>query len=135
MSKTTRGFIFSGLIYLAIGVILGSLFLFIPDLKVLRTVHTHLNLVGFVTFVIFGVAYHILPRFSGKPLISEGLAWWQFWLANTGLAALLIFMTIGIFAEMPGVVLLQGLSGALLALSFLLFIGLMMATLLRKVPE
>lgn len=135
MSKTTRGFIYSGLIYLAIGVILGSLFLFIPDLKVLRTVHAHLNLVGFVTFVIFGVAYHILPRFSGKPLVNEGLSWWQFWLANIGLVTLLSFMTIGIFSKTPGIMLLQALSGALLALSFLLFIGLMMATLLRKVSE
>ncbi len=135
MSKTTRGFIYSGLIYLAIGVILGSLFSFFPDLAVLRTVHAHLNLVGFVTFLIFGVAYHILPRFSGKPLINEGWAWAQFWLANISLAAFLSFMTIGIFSKVPGMMLLQGLSGVLLALSFLMFIVIMMTTLLRKVPE
>lgn len=134
MSKTTRAFIYMGLIYLATGVILGSLFLFFPDLKTLRTVHAHLNLVGFVAFVVFGVAYHILPRFSGKPLVSESWAWFQFWLANIGLLAFLSFMTIGIFSNMPGLMLLQGLSGALLALSFLLFIVLMMATLLKKVP-
>lgn len=135
MSKTTRAFIYAGLIYLAIGVILGSLFFFFPDLRTLRTVHAHLNLVGFVAFTIFGVGYHILPRFSGKPLVSEGWSWWQFWLANAGLVALLSFMSIGAFSSMPGLMLLQGLSGALLALSFLLFIVLMMATLLRKVPE
>lgn len=135
MSKTTRGFIYTGLIYLAIGVILGSLFLFFPDLKVLRTVHAHLTLVGFVAFTIFGIGYHILPRFSGKPLVNEGLAWWQFWLANIGLIGFLSFMTISIFSKMPGLMLLQGLSGALLALSFLLFIVVMMATLLRKAPE
>ena len=135
MSKTTRAFIYVGLIYLALGVILGSFFLFFPGLKVLRTVHAHLNLVGFVAFTIFGVGYHILPRFSGKPLVSEGWSWYQFWLANVGFAGLIIFMAVGAYSSMPGLMLLQGLFGALLALSFLLFIALMMATLLRKVPE
>lgn len=135
MSKTTKGFIYAGLIYLALGAILGSLFLFLPDLKALRTVHAHMNLVGFVVFVIFGVAYHILPRFSGKPLVSEGWAWGQFLLANVALAALLVFMSIGAFARVPGLMVLQGMAGALLAISFLLFVTLMMTTLLRKAPE
>lgn len=130
VSKTTKGFIYTGLIYLLIGVILGSLFLFFPGLRKLSTVHAHLNLVGFVTFVIFGVSYHILPRFRGKPLKSEGLAWFQFWLANVGLVAMLAFMTAEAYSNVSGLMFLQGISGAILALSFLLFIGNMMATLL-----
>ncbi|HEY5190380.1 MAG TPA: hypothetical protein VII77_00240, partial [Candidatus Deferrimicrobium sp.] len=38
-------------------------------------------LTGFVMMVIFGIAYHILPRFAGKPLHSEGWAAAHFWLA------------------------------------------------------
>ncbi len=35
--------------------------------------------------MIFGVAYHILPRFSGRPLWSDKLALVQLYLANIGL--------------------------------------------------
>ncbi|MDP2735445.1 MAG: hypothetical protein Q8P12_04515, partial [bacterium] len=82
MSKTTLGFIFAGMIYLVIGVALGALFYVVPDMQRLRSVHAHINLIGFVMFLIFGVGYHILPRFRGKPLFSESLAWSQFWIAN-----------------------------------------------------
>ena len=56
MSKTTLGFIFTGLIYLVIGVTLGVLFFIIPETRGLNLVHTHLNLVGFLTFILFGAA-------------------------------------------------------------------------------
>jgi len=36
--------------------------------------------------MIFGVAYHVIPRFSGHPLWRRGLAVWHWWLANAGLA-------------------------------------------------
>jgi cbb3-type cytochrome oxidase subunit 1 len=41
---------------------------------------------GFVTMMIFGVAYHVIPRFTGHPLHSRRLAGMQWWLANIGLA-------------------------------------------------
>ncbi len=68
MSKTSLGFIYTGMIYLLIGVTLGVLFFLVPETRALRTVHAHLNLVGFLVFIIVAVAYHILPRFKGKPL-------------------------------------------------------------------
>jgi cytochrome c oxidase cbb3-type subunit 1 len=97
MSKTTLGFIFSGMAYLLIGITLGVIFFLAPQTRVLNTVHAHLNLVGFVMFLIFGIAYHILPRFKGRHLYSESLAWWQFWLANIGLVGLLAFMSAGAY--------------------------------------
>lgn len=122
MSRTTLGFIFAGLAYLVVGVTLGALFIVFPELRPLSTAHAHLNLVGFVTFLIFGVAYHILPRFRGRPLHSEPLAWWQFWLANIGLIGLLVFMGIGAFSSLDGLNVLLGIFGALLALSVYLFV-------------
>src|SRR5690606_13831782 len=45
-------------------------------------------LLGFVSMMIFGVAYHVIPRFSGAPLRSPRLALAHFWIANIGLALL-----------------------------------------------
>ena len=133
MSKTTLGFIFSGMVYLVIGITLGVLFLLIPETRVLRTVHAHLNLVGFVLFVILGVAYHILPRFRGNPLHSESLAWWQFWLANIGLVGLLAFMAVGVYQPLGTLQYLQAAFGTLLALSIYLFVYNMLRTLVPPV--
>ncbi|MFC2020284.1 hypothetical protein ACFLU1_00590 [Chloroflexota bacterium] len=132
MSKTSLGFIFSGLAYLVIGVTLGVLFIIIPGTRVLQPVHTHLNLIGFVIFAIFGIGYHILPRFRGNPLYSEMMAWWQFWLANVGLVGLLIFMGLGAYISFDGLRIAQAVFGAALALSFYLFVYNMLRTLIIK---
>ena len=41
---------------------------------------------GIALGVIFGVAYHVIPRFTGNPLHSRRAAEVQWWLANGGLA-------------------------------------------------
>ncbi|GFP31929.1 hypothetical protein HKBW3S42_00235 [Candidatus Hakubella thermalkaliphila] len=128
MSKTSIGFVIASLIYLAVGVALGVLFFIVPEMRVLRSVHVHLNVVGFVTFMIFGVAYHILPRFRGKPLHSEPLAWVQFWLANIGLIGLLVSMTL--YQPIAGLYVIGALFAAILALSIYLFIYNMARTLI-----
>ncbi len=133
MSKTTLGFIFSGMIYLLIGITLGVLFFLVPETRALRSVHAHLNLVGFIVFLIFGIAYHILPRFRGRPLYSERLAWWQFWLANIGFVGLLIFMSVGAYQPLNSLRYLQAAFGALLALSIYLFVYNMLRTLIPPV--
>jgi len=55
-----------------------------------RLAHTHLNLAGFVIMTIFGIAYHILPRFAGKPLHSEAWAAAHFWIATFATAGMVI---------------------------------------------
>ena len=133
MSKTSLGFIFSAMIYLLIGITLGVLFFLVPETRVLRGVHAHLNLVGFVTFLIFGIAYHILPRFRGRPLHSERLAWWQCWLANIGFVGLLIFTSVSAY-QLPGNPrYFQAAFGTLLALSIYLFVYNMLRTLIPRV--
>ncbi|MBI4294782.1 MAG: cbb3-type cytochrome c oxidase subunit I [Chloroflexi bacterium] len=129
MSKTTLGFIFSGMVYLAIGTVLGVLFLAVPDSLPLRTVHVHLNLVGFVMFLIFGVAYHILPRFRGRPLHSEKLAWAQLWMANVGLVGMMLFIGIGAYSASAMLTPFKAAFGALLGLSIYTYIYNMWRTL------
>ncbi|MDA8065293.1 MAG: cbb3-type cytochrome c oxidase subunit I [Thermaerobacter sp.] len=50
--------------------------------------HAHLNLVGFMSFLIFGISYHILPRFSGRDVYSWPLVRVQFWVANVGVVGM-----------------------------------------------
>jgi cbb3-type cytochrome oxidase subunit 1 len=132
LSKTTLGFLFAGLTYLTIGVTLGVLFFIFPETRILRLVHTHLNLVGFVMFAIFGIGYHILPRFRGNPLYSERLAWWQFWLANVGLVGMVAFLSLGAYLSFGGLRVAQVVFGSTLALSIYLFVYNMLRTLIGK---
>lgn len=50
--------------------------------------HAHANLLGFVSMMIYGVAYHALPRFRGMPFTRVRAALAQVVLANLGLAGM-----------------------------------------------
>jgi cbb3-type cytochrome oxidase subunit 1 len=64
-----------------------------PTLIIYRPAHVHMNLLGFVTMMIFGVGYHVLPRFAGSPLRWEWLPPVHWWLSNVGL----LLMVTGFF--------------------------------------
>jgi cbb3-type cytochrome oxidase subunit 1 len=81
-----KAFIKASLAWLAAGVTLGVAMAARPGLAVYRTAHVHMNLLGFVTMMIYGVAYHVVPRFTGHPLHAPRLATAHWWLANVGLA-------------------------------------------------
>jgi cbb3-type cytochrome oxidase subunit 1 len=98
MSPTTIRFLKVGMVYFVLGALLGTL-LAVPVARDIlykatgaqwRLAHTHLNLAGFVIMIIFGIAYHILPRFAGKPLHSEVWAAAHFWIAALATAAMVI---------------------------------------------
>jgi cbb3-type cytochrome oxidase subunit 1 len=86
MEWSVKAFLKASLVWLGLGVSLGVAMAVRPSWTVYRAAHLHMNLVGFVTMMIFGVAYHVIPRFTGHPLHSRGLAAAQWWLANVGLA-------------------------------------------------
>ena len=88
MDWFVRAFMKAGLIWLGLGVTLGVAMAAEPAWIVYRTAHMHMNLLGFVTMMIFGVGYHVLPRFSGHPLYSRRLAGVHWVFANLGLAAM-----------------------------------------------
>ena len=52
--------------------------------------HVHLNLLGFMSMMIYGVGYHILPKFSGTYIYSPLIVKIQFWVANAGLVGMAI---------------------------------------------
>lgn len=88
MDSVVKRFIKMSLVWLGLGVSLGLVMAIVPAWTQYRTAHLHVNLVGFVAMMIFGVAYHVMPRFSGNPLHQRRLAVAHFWLANVGLSLL-----------------------------------------------
>lgn len=89
METFVRRFLKSSLIWLAIGVLLGVSMAWWPiQALVYRPAHVHANLLGFVSMMIFGVAYHVIPRFTGNPLHSRRLPSLHLIAANVGLAGL-----------------------------------------------
>ena len=98
MSPTTLRFLRVGMAYFVLGALLGTL-LALPSIRDVlykapgaqwRLAHTHLNLAGFVIMIIFGIGYHILPRFAGKPLHSEAWAAAHFWIAALATAGMVV---------------------------------------------
>ena len=91
MDKYAKAFVKASLVYLGIGVLTGLGMVFWPDIRFTVTkVHTHINLLGFMAMMIYGVGYHILPRFMGRPVYSHRLGNIQVWLANMTLVGLSI---------------------------------------------
>jgi cbb3-type cytochrome oxidase subunit 1 len=86
MDWFAKAFLKSSLAWLACGVTLGVAMAAHPVWSVYRVAHEHMNLLGFVTMMIYGVAYHVIPRFTGVPLHSRRVAAWHWWIANAGLA-------------------------------------------------
>lgn len=86
MSPFVKWFIRSSLTWLGGGVTLGVAIAIWPRLIVYRPAHVHMNLLGFVTMMIFAVGYHVLPRIAGAPLRWEWLGPVHWWLSNVGLA-------------------------------------------------
>lgn len=54
-----------------------------------RAIGVHLFGAGFVLSLIYGLAAHMLPRFTGEPIAMGALPWLQFASYNTGLVLLL----------------------------------------------
>jgi cytochrome c/quinol oxidase subunit I len=94
MDWFVKAFLKSSLAWLALGVTVGAAMAAHPAWIVYRPVHVHMNLLGFVTMMIYGVAYHVIPRFTGHPLHSRRLAAVQWWLANAGLALMAVGFTL-----------------------------------------
>ncbi len=90
MERSVVLFLKASLIWLAAGVTLGLGMAVHPPLLVYRSAHIHFLVLGFVTGMIFGVGYHVFPRFAGRPLHHPGLVMPHWWMANLGLAAMAV---------------------------------------------
>jgi cbb3-type cytochrome oxidase subunit 1 len=90
MDWFAKAFLKASLVWLTAGVTLGVAMAVHPAWSVYRVSHEHMNLLGFVTMMIYGVAYHVIPRFTGVPLHSRRIAGAHWWMANTGLLLMVV---------------------------------------------
>ncbi len=91
----------------------------------LRPLHAELNLWGWATLLIYGMAYHMVPRFIGRPLRRPRIAAAQSWLAIGGVALVAVGW-VGVVSALPGaraVLVGGGTAQAVAAVLFALLIG------------
>jgi cbb3-type cytochrome oxidase subunit 1 len=134
MEPFVRNFIRSSLLWLGVGVLLGLWMTVHAGAVVYRPAHMHANLLGFVSMMIFGVAYHVLPRFSGAALRSRRAALVHLVLANAGLMALVGGWMLRVTAPEATRVLLA-VGGSASAVGAFLFIGNIWLTLGTTAPR
>ena len=92
MPPLTRWFVKSALVCFIAALLVGvsiaarALFNLPPVISALQPVYFHLLMVGWITQLIFGVAFWMFPKFSREqPRGSERLGWATFALLNGGL--------------------------------------------------
>lgn len=133
MNKRNIWLVQLALLYFLVGGVLGLLILWIPAWLPGQParVHGHLMTIGFTSMMIFGIALHVLPRFSGRPLYSETMADGQFYAVNAGLWLICLGWSI------PSGDWLVGVGGILELIGFSLFglnLGLTMSGY-RPLPQ
>ncbi len=90
--------------------------------------HVHLNLLGFMSMMIYGVGYHILPRFSGRHIYSPRIMNIQFWLANAGLIGMTVSWPFVVRGDYPSTEIILIVSSLLTFVSIVLFAFNMLKT-------
>jgi len=123
------------IVYLGIAAVMGIVMLGNQNLMSMKFVHSHLNMLGWVSMMIYGVGYHILPRFMGRPLYSNRIGEVQFYLANLSLVVMLVFYTLNTYSPSALYRTITVASGAVQAFTIFLFFYNMLMTLLTKVEE
>ncbi len=121
MEWFVKAFLKASIAWLAAGVTLGVAMAVYPQLIIYRPAHVHMNLLGFVTMMIYGVAYHVIPRFTGHQLHSRRTAEVQWWLANSGLLLMVIGFCLAPHG-IPAAIVVLGAGGTLAALSAYCFV-------------
>lgn len=135
MDRFVKNFILMSIVYLVVASVLGIVMLAHPSLLTLKFVHSHLMLLGWVSMMIYGVGYHILPRFAGKLLKNPKIGELHFWLANIGLIGMLGLYVFGVYGQSS---INRGLTlvfGIIHALSIFLFFYNIIVTLYAGTGE
>ncbi len=131
MESFVRRFIRAALVWFAVGGALGIVLVLAPmQAAAIRPAHVHANLLGFVSMMIFGVGYHVLPRFTGVPLHSRRLPVLHFWTGNLGVAALVAGWIVRLWSAAAEQLLVGG-GAAFSALGGVLFVYNLWRTLDR----
>lgn len=90
MEWFVKAFIRASLAWFGLGIISGVAIAAYPPWVAYRPAHAHMSVVGFLTMMVFGVGYQLLPRLFGHKLHSPTLAITHWWFANVGLGAMVV---------------------------------------------
>lgn len=86
MDPVAKNFVRMSVIYFAIAAVIGAYFMFCSAYyRQLFHSHVHVMLLGWISMMIYGVGYHILPRFNGNPVAFPKLAVVHLYVANIAL--------------------------------------------------
>lgn len=102
-------------IYFAIGVSIG-MYMSMAHNYALTGVHVHINLLGWASFALAGVIYHLFPAIS-KNLYAK----LHFWSANIGLPLMMIGLTALILAAAEQATIFVAIGGVLVVFSVIMF--------------
>jgi hypothetical protein len=131
MDRYTKAFVVAALVYFFLAAALGAWMGSATPAGWVRFAHVHFNLLGFMSMMIYGVGYFILPRFNGRTLRWPSWVPLHFYAANVGL--------IGMVATAPerpstGFALFAGLS-VVSAAMFVVNLGVTMLVAPAEVEE
>lgn len=102
-------------VYFAIGVSLGMYMSMAHDYA-LTGVHVHINLLGWTSFALAGVIYHLFP------VISKNIyAKLHFWSANIGVPLMMVALTVLVLAENEQATIFVATGGVLVVFSVIMF--------------
>ncbi|MBI5577238.1 MAG: hypothetical protein HY896_12875 [Deltaproteobacteria bacterium] len=124
LNRLCRRYIRVAFFYLSLGLLMGVGMLAFGNDGFLF-VHTHMLLVGFVLFLIYGIGFKLLPTmFFGLPRVT-GIGWAevQFWLANVGLVGMLAGALMPVGLGLDRISVLFGLVEAAAGILFAVLMG------------
>jgi len=85
MDRYTKAFVVAALVYFLLAAVLGAWMGSAMPAEWVKFAHVHFNLLGFMSMMIYGVGYFILPRFNGRTLHWPSWVPLHFYVANIGL--------------------------------------------------
>ncbi|HSL98756.1 MAG TPA: DUF1858 domain-containing protein, partial [Candidatus Limnocylindria bacterium] len=85
MDRYTKAFVVAALVYFFLAALLGAWMGSATPAGWVQFAHVHFNLLGFMSMMIYGVGYFILPRFNGRTLHWPSWVPLHFYIANIGL--------------------------------------------------
>lgn len=125
-----RYFILASFFYLGIGPLMGFMMAYLRGKWVLRLMpaHAHVNLLGWVSMMIFGFSYTFLPMLAGKELYSDMLPYVHLVLVNAGLVGMAVIWIGSRFPNSPISPVLVWPFGAMVVLSIWIYLFNMIMT-------
>jgi cbb3-type cytochrome oxidase subunit 1 len=90
MEWFVKAFIRASLMWFAVGIAAGLSMALRPAWVIYRPAHAHMMVAGFITMMVFGVGYQLLPRLFGFALHSRRLAEAHWWMSNVGLLGMVV---------------------------------------------